>query len=120
MIHVTKGMVRQEGDLAELVSDAIIACVSVIELLDSVGESSDGKRLGSHLAKTMMMTIQECVKQHGFDAEITPADREHFDERYSDVDFSSDHRIADGHHSKGDPFTMGMSGDALTEFLMGL
>ena len=119
MITVNKGIVRQEGDLAELVSDAIIACVSVIELLDSAGESSNENRLGSHLAKTMMMTIQECVKQHGFDAEITPADRERFDEHYKDVSFSSDD-AAINHSSKGDPFTMGMSGDALTEFLMGL
>lgn len=111
MIRSENGKVELAGNIIELSSDLIVSFAAIMGAADAEGYD---KEVITVLFKPVVFTMIDCAKKHGINIELSGNDKERLQERYGDIDFEPDK-----HRTKGNPFTMGMSGSPLDDFLMG-
>lgn len=108
MIKVEKGFVEIDGDAIEVCADMSVIFTSVAQAFSE----AYGNKATETLLKAVIARHQENAKAMGFN--LTPTEREK--QVFTEASMAVDEKFGT---SKGNPFTMGMFGSPLDDFLMG-
>lgn len=111
MINSDHGVVSFDGDAIELASDL---STTVIALINTFKESGIEPEAANILMKPVAYCLQEGAKRNGYDFTLTSEDIRHY-KRDLGLSFKPDDT-----ENTNNSFSMELSGDALTRFLMGM
>lgn len=110
MINSDHGKVDFDGDVIGLASDLSTA---VIALLNTFREEGVEPEVVNAVMKPVAYCLQEGARRNGYDFTLTPKDMRDYENL--GLSFKPDDT-----ESTNDLFSMELSGDALTRFLMGM